>query len=197
MEVFGPRLMVLFVLAASPWGAAQADIFRCQAPDGKTLYSDTACPHGAVRSSNITNAVGACSTSECITEREQAAGYARERLRSEQEWLANLTEKRLRAERDAATERARLDELIWRQSFATRVSGGDETGGGAGYHDYYYPFYPLYPARPCGSRCSGLHPRPHHGIGAAKRTWGVAARFPATAAPMSHQARPPSGHERR
>jgi hypothetical protein len=131
-----------------------------------------------------------------MTQREQAAGYARERLRSEQEWLANLTEKRLRAERDAATERARLDELIWRQSFATRVSGGDESGGGAGYPDYY-PFYPLYPARPCGSRCSGLHPRPHHGVGAAKHTWGVAARVPAMAAPKGRQARPPSGHERR
>jgi hypothetical protein len=196
VQSFGPRFAVVFILAAIPWGAVRADIFRCQAADGKTLYSDAACPHGAVRSANITNAVGACSTTECMAQREQAAGYARERLRSEQELLANLTEKRLRAELDAATERARLDELIWRQSFATRVSGADETGYAVGYPGYY-PFYSLYPARPCGARCAGLHPRPHHGIGAAKRTWGVAARVPATAAPMSHQARPPSGHERR
>ena len=177
MQVFGPRFAVLLVLAAIPWGVVRADIFRCQAPDGKTLYSDTACPHGAVRSSNITNAVGACSTSECMTQREQAAGYARERLRSEQEWLAILTEKRLRAELDAATERARLDELAWRQSFASRLAVGvDETANAGGY-PFYYPFYPAYPVvKPCGWRCSGLHPRPHHSIGAAKRTWGVAAR---------------------
>jgi hypothetical protein len=173
VQSFGPRLAVLLALAASPWDAVRADIFRCQAPDGKTLYSDIACPHAA-RSSNITSAVGACTTSECIAQREQAAGYARERLRSEQEVLANLTEKRLRSELDAATERARLDGLVWRQSLAARVAGGDETAG----YPVYYPFYPLYRAgRPCGSRCAGLHPRQHHGIGSAKRTWGVAARI--------------------
>jgi len=176
VQSFGGRFTVLLILAAIPWGAVRADIFRCQASDGKTLYSDTTCPHGAVRSSNITNAVGACTTSECMAQREQAAGYARERLRSEQEVLANLTETRLRAELDAATERARLEGLLSRQSLAARLAA-DETVGGAGY-PVYYPYYPVYPTvRPCGSRCAGLHPRQHHRIGAGKRTWGVAARI--------------------
>ena len=175
MQSFGPRFAVILILAAIPWGAVRADIFRCQAANGKTLYSDAACPHGAVRSANITNAVGACGTTECVAQREQAAGYARARLRSEQEVLANLTEMRLRAELDAATERARLEGLIARQSLAARLAA-DETAGGTGYA-VYYPYYPVYPtARPCGSRCAGLHPRHHHGYGTAKRTWGVAAR---------------------
>jgi len=175
VQSFGLRFAVLLVLAAIPWGAVRADIFRCQASDGKTLYSDAACPHGAVRSANITNSVGACSTTECIAQREQAAGYARARLRSEQEVLANLTETRLRAELDAATERARLEGLIARQSLTARLAT-DETASGTGY-PVYYPYYPVYPTvRPCGSRCAGLHPRQHHGVRAAKRSWGVAAR---------------------
>lgn len=140
-------------------------------------YSDSPCPRAAIRSANITTAVGACSTSECTAQREQAAGYARERLRSEQEWLAGLTEKRLRAELDYAKERARLDELGWRQSVEARLAvAANEPGYAAGY-PYYYPIYPVYPGvKPCGWRCAGLQPRRAHGAGGVKRTWGVAAR---------------------
>lgn len=178
MQFHGPRFAVLLlVLTAIPWGPAWGDIFRCLAPDGKTLYSDAPCPRGAVRSSNITTAVGACSTLECTAQREQAAESARERLRSEQQLLANLTDKRLRAEIDAATERARLNELVWRQSVETRVAtAADETAYGAGY-PLYYPLYPAYPAvKPCGWRCARLHPRPHS-VGAARHGWGTAARL--------------------
>jgi len=177
MQLPGPWFTILvLVLTATPRGAAWADIFRCLAPDGKTLYSDAPCPRGALRSSNITTAVGACGTPECTIQREQAASYARERLRSEQELLTNLTNKRLRDDLDAATERARLDELVWRQSVQTRLAtAADEAAYRAGY-PVYYPIYPVYPAvKPCGSRCVGLHPRPH-GVGAGKRAWSVAAR---------------------
>ena len=137
-----PFAILLLALTAIPWGAAEADIFRCQAPDGNMSYSDSPCPRAAIRSANITTAVGACSTSECTAQREQAAGYARERLRSEQEWLAGLTEKRLRAELDDATERARLDELGWRQSVEARLAvAANEPGYAAGYPDYY-PYLP-------------------------------------------------------
>lgn len=167
----------LVVLASIPAAAARADIFRCLAPDGKTLYSDAPCPGGAVRSSNITAAVGACSTSECTAQREQAAGNARERLRSEQELLATLTDKRLRAELDSATERARADDLIRRQLVEARLAiSADESAYAAGY-PLYYPTYAVYPAvRKCGWRCVGLHQRPHSAV-SAKRTWGTALRF--------------------
>ena len=164
MQFRGVRFTILLVVLASiPAGVARADIFRCLAVDGKTLYSDAPCPRGAVRSSNITTAVGACSTSECTAQREQAAGNARERLRSEQELLADLTDRRLRAELDAATERARRDELVRRQSVEARLAiSADETGYAAGYPLLYYPIYPGYPAvRPCGWRCVGLNPRTH------------------------------------
>lgn len=178
MQFPGARLaIVLLVSTAIPWGAARADIFRCLAPDGKTLYSDAPCLRGAIRSSNITTAVGACSTSECTAQREQAAGYAREQLRSEQELLANLTDKRRRDELDAARERARLDDLVWRQSVEARLAtAAGEPAYAAGY-PFYYPIYPVYPAvKPCGWRCVGLHPRPHNAA-SAKPTWGTAVRL--------------------
>jgi hypothetical protein len=166
--------ILLLVLASIPAGAARADVFRCLAPDGRTLYSDAPCPRGAVRSSNITTEVGACSTSECAAQHEQAAGNARERLRSEQELLANLTDKRLRAELDAATERARAEDLIRRQLLEARVAAAaNDTVYSAGY-PLYYPTYAVHRSvRPCGWRCIGLHPRP--------RIAGSATRTPATA----------------
>ncbi len=169
-------LTLIVVLASIPASAARADIFRCLAPDGKTLYSDAPCPRGAVRTLNITTAVGACSTSECTAQREQAAGTARERLRLEQELLANLTDRRLRAELDAATARAQANDLIRRQLLEARLATPtDETVYGAGYAPYY-SIYPIYPAvKPCGWRCVGLHPRPHNNV-SARRTWGTALR---------------------
>ncbi len=177
MQLFGPRLAILLVLTAAPWGMARADIFRCLAPDGKTLYSDAPCPRGVVRSSNITTAIGACANLECTAQREQAAGYARARLRSEQEQLASLSEKRRRDELDAARERARLDDLIWRQSVEARLaSAADEPAYAAGYAPYY-PFYSGYPTvKPCGRHCADLHPRRQRAM-SAKHPWGTSLRL--------------------
>jgi len=170
------HLAILLVLAAVPWEAARADIYRCRVSDGKTLYSDAPCPRGALQSSNITAATGACTTAECTAQREQAAVNARERLRAEKEQLAEFAAARRRDEIDSARERARTDELLWRQSLEARLVA---TASEAGYAPAY-PYYPIYPAyswaRSCGWRCVGQHPRLHGGV-PAKRAWGVAIRM--------------------
>jgi hypothetical protein len=172
-----PLTILLVVLASIPAGAARADIFRCLAPDGRTLYSDAPCPRSAVRSLNITTEVGACSTPECAAQHEEAAGNARQRLRSEQELLANLTDRRLRGELEAATERARAEDLVRRQVLEARLAvASDDTVYTAGY-PFYYPTYPVYPGvRPCGWRCTGLHPRPHAAV-PARHTRSTALRI--------------------
>jgi hypothetical protein len=174
-----PNLAILLVLASAPWGAAHADIYRCTAPDGKVLYGNAPCPRGALHNSNITAAVGACTTAECIAQREQAAATARERLRAERELLAEFAEQRRRDEIDSAKERARIDELVWRQSLEARLAAtANETAYGSAYP--YYPVYPVYPVysslRACGWRCGGTHPRLHNGV-PARRSWGVAIRM--------------------
>ncbi len=177
MQIPGARLAILLALAAVPWGAAQADVYRCTAPDGRTLYSDAPCPRGALRSSNITTAVGACSTAECIAQREQAAADARERLRAEREQLAEFADKRRRDEIDTAKERARSDELLWRQSLEARLAAAANEAAYAPAYPVYYPIYPVYPSvKPCGWRCLGPHARPHNAV-SAKRSWGVAIRM--------------------
>lgn len=177
MQIPGARLAILVVLAAVPWGTARADIYRCTVPDGKTLYSDAPCPRAALHSSNITAAVGACSTTECIAQREQAAGDARERLRAEREQLAEFADKRRRDEIDSAKERARLDELLWRQSVETRLAAAADEAAYAPAYPGYYPIYPAYAVvKPCGWRCLGPHPRAHNAM-SAKRSWGVAIRM--------------------
>jgi hypothetical protein len=169
--------ILIGVLASIPAGAVRADIFRCLAPDGRTLYSDAPCPRGATRSSNITTEVGACSTSECAAQHEQAAGNARERLRSEQEVLANLTDRRLRAELDAATEQARAQDLARRQLLEARLAAtSDDTVYAAGYPLYYPNYLVRSGVRPCGGRCTGPHPRPHATV-PAKHTRSTALRL--------------------
>jgi len=167
------RAALLLALTAAPWGAAWADIYRCTGPEGKTLYSDAPCPRGAARSSNITTAVGACSTVECIAQREQTAALARERLRVEQEQVAELAD---RLRRDAL-ERARLDELLWRQSVesAMAASAGEASYGPT--YPVYYPLYAAYPiARPCGAwRCLAPRPRFHNGVLPKRASGGARA----------------------
>jgi hypothetical protein len=169
--------LLLVIFTAIPCGPARADIFRCVAPDGKTLYSDAPCPRGAVRSSNITSAVDACSTAECIAQREQAAEYAREQLRSEQELLASRIEKRQSDELEAAREQARLDELAWRRSPPAPADESTYAGG----YPIYYPYYPTYPVyttiRACGWRCAGLRRARAHSGASSKRSRGTALRL--------------------
>jgi hypothetical protein len=177
VQIPGARLAILLILAAVAWGTAQADVYRCTVPDGKTLYSDAPCPRSALHSSNITAAVGACSTAECMAQREQAAADARERLRAEREQLAEFADQRRRDEIDSAKERARIDELLWRQSLEARLAAAANEAAYAPAYPAYYPIYPVYPlVRSCGWRCLAPHARPHNAV-SAKRTWGVAIRM--------------------
>lgn len=177
MKIPFTRLAILLVLAMLPWTPARADIFRCVAPDGNTLYSDAPCPRGATKGSNITTAVGACSTVECIAQREQSAADARERLRADQEQLAIFADKRRRDDIEAAKERARLDELLWRQSAEARLAVATNEAAYAGPYPLYYPIYPVYPVvRPCGWRCPKVHARSHNAA-SAERRHGVSIRL--------------------
>lgn len=171
-------MAILFALTAVCSGAARADIYRCVAPDGKTLYADAPCPRGAVHNTNITSAVGACTTAECAAGREHLAAEARARLRTEQEQLAEFADRRQRNEIAAETERARLQALLWRQSVEASVAAmGNQPANAIGYAPYYYPIYPVYPvSKPCGWRCLGPHPR-LHGAAPVRRTWGTAIRL--------------------
>jgi hypothetical protein len=86
-------MAMLAALATVPM-AVHADVYRCIGPDGKTLYSDSPCPREAVQKSNISAAVGLCSTAECEAKRQQAVQDARERLRAEKQELAEFSARR-------------------------------------------------------------------------------------------------------
>jgi hypothetical protein len=153
------RMAMLTALATVPL-AVHADVYRCIQPDGKTLYSDSPCPREAVQKSNISAAIGLCSTAECESRRQQAVEDARQRLRAEKEELAELTAKRHLAELE--TERARLDELRYRQAVETRLAAAaDDAANAAAYPPYYSVFPMSAGVRPCGSRCLKPHHRPH------------------------------------
>ena len=142
--------------------AVQADVFRCVGPDGKTLYSDSPCPHDTVRKSNITDAVGACSTAECESKRQQTLNEARERLRAEKTELADMTQKRLERERAA------FEEQRWRQAVESQMAANANQAAQAVGNPIYYPLYPGYPivpgGRPCrGDRCLPPDRRAHPG----------------------------------
>ena len=163
--------LVLLAAAALPWGTARADIYRCTGPEGQTLYADAPCPRGAAHSSNITAAVGACTTAECIALREQTAALARERLRAEREQVEEFAERRRRD----AIERARLDELYWRQSAESAMAAAASEAAYGPTYPLYYPIYAAYPiARACGWRCFAPRPRPFHGGLSPKRAAGAA-----------------------
>jgi len=160
------RLSVLsFAALVALSTAAQADVFRCVGPDGKTLYSDAPCPHGTVRKSNITDAVGACNSAECESKRQQTLNDARERLRAEKTELAEMTQKRLERERAA------FEEQRWRQAVESQMAASANQAAQAAGNPIYYPAYPLYPAypigpagRPCrGDRCFPPDQRAHPG----------------------------------
>jgi hypothetical protein len=157
------QMVVLIVLAALPI-AARADVYRCTGSDGKTLYSDSPCPHDAVRKANITAAVGVCGTAECETRRQQAVEDARERLRLDKQELAVLTEKRRIAELETERERASLEALRLRQSMQSGFAAGADDTVYAGAYAPYYAGYPIYWwGRPCGgSRCLKPQLRAQH-----------------------------------
>ena len=151
-------MTVAAILALLPV-CASADVYRCVGTDGKILYSDSPCPQSATQKSNITTAVGACTTAECEIKRQQETYNAREQLRAQKEELAELTDKRRRYELEV--ERERTEAMRWRSSVDSRLA--DEAAYAAD-NPFYYPVYPFATGiRHCGGqRCDNLRPRPHH-----------------------------------
>jgi hypothetical protein len=178
MQIRSAQLTVFALLIAFPFGAARADIYRCSGVDGRVLYSDSPCPHGAAAKSNITTAVGACTTAECEAKRQQDALDARERLRAEKEELAERTSKRRQEDLEYERERARLEELRWRQSVEARLAATADDAANAAAYAPYYPVYPGFqPTRPCRN-CGRPQPRPHHpGSQLPDREQGVQLRM--------------------
>lgn len=153
------RMALLTAVATLPL-AAHADVYRCIQPDGKTLYSDSPCPRDAVQKSNISAAIGLCSTAECEAKRQQTVEEARARLRAEKEELAEFTARRHLAE--VETERARLDELRLRQSMENSLAAAANDAANAAAYTPYYPVFPISDGvRRCGSHCLKPHHRPH------------------------------------
>jgi hypothetical protein len=125
----------LALLAAS---AAHADIYRCVNFGGDVSYGDAPCP-GEAMSSNITESVGACTTTECEAQVEGARASAEERLRAERAALNEMQDRRLRAEeldlqRRLQMQQGQLDALEGQLAAQRAADSG-----------VYYPAYPLYP----------------------------------------------------
>jgi hypothetical protein len=152
-------LLLIFALAA---GCAQAEVFRCLTPEGKTLYSDSPCPRGST-AADISTHVGECTGEQCQAERERRALAAQERLQREKEALATMTAERRKAEADALAERIKLEELRRLTAIDERLAAEAEAAAQPG---AYYPVYPWYPVAPCVGPCARppLTPRPpgHH-----------------------------------
>jgi hypothetical protein len=122
-------------LAAGP---VHADIYRCVNAGGEVTYGDAPCP-GEAMSSNITEAVGACTTAECEAQVERARASAEERLRAERAALSEMQERRLRAEELDLQRRLQMqqDQL---NSLEGQLAAQRAADSGV-----YYPAYPLYP----------------------------------------------------
>jgi hypothetical protein len=153
--------IALFAALVTLASMAHADIYRCVDGDGNTLYSDTPCSRNAKSTSNITEGVGACTTAQCEEQRRQQADEARQRVRAEKEELNALVNKRRETDADYQRERARLDELRYRQALEDRLATmADQAAQGMNNPYSDYPGYPVYPivTRPCGRHCK---PFPH------------------------------------
>ncbi len=155
-------MRVLVLIFAVSAGSAQAEVFRCLTPEGKTLYSDSACPHGST-ATNISTHVGECADEPCQSERERRTLAAQEHLRREKEVLATMTAERHKAEADALAERMKLEELRRLTAIDERLAAEAEA---AAQPRAYYPVYPWYPVGPCVGPCARppIKPRPplHH-----------------------------------
>jgi Domain of unknown function (DUF4124) len=148
-------LLLVFALAA---GCAQAEVFRCLTPEGKTLYSDSPCPRGSA-AAEISRHVGECTDEQCQAERERQALAAQERLQRDKEALATMTAERRKAEADALAERIKLEELRRQAAIEERLAAEAEAAAQPG---AYYPVYPWYPVTPCIGPCARppVKPRP-------------------------------------
>src|SRR5262245_50628664 len=103
-------MRVLVLLLAISAGCAQAEVFRCVTPEGRTLYSDSPCPRGSAVT-DISEHIGQCADEQCQAERERRAADAAVRLERDKQTLATMTAERRKAEADALAERIRLEEL--------------------------------------------------------------------------------------
>jgi hypothetical protein len=146
------RLTTLFLLAAASvlsQATANADIIRCNDPNGNALYTDSTCPAGTrvVRSMSFPQS---CTTEDCERRRERDLKDAHERLRAEKEQLAAYTAERQKREiEDGWRDEARYEAEL--RSVEARQAPSDEG---------LYPAYWLVgtPWR-CGAHC---FPFPRH-----------------------------------
>jgi len=151
------RVLVLLIAIAAGW--AQAEVFRCVTPEGRTLYSDSPCPQGSA-ATDISQRITECADAQCEAERERRAAAAAERLQRDKEALAGMTAERRRAEADALAERIKLAELHRLTAIDARLAAETEA---AAEPNLYFPVYPWYPATPCVGPCARppIHkPRP-------------------------------------
>lgn len=151
------RLIALSLLAAASLllpATANADIIRCNDANGKTLYTDSACPPGtrAVGSPSI---VQFCATEDCERRRERALSDARERLRIEKEELAAYAAERHQREIEyRSLSEARYEAQL--RSLEARQASYDEA---------YYPAYSYGIPWNCGARCFAFPRHRHVGHG--------------------------------
>ena len=143
------RVLVLFLAICASW--AQAEVFRCVTPEGRTLYSDSPCPRGST-TTDISEHLGVCLDAQCEAERERRVAAAAERLQRDKEALAALTAQRRRAEADALAERIKLEELRRLSAIDARLAAEAEAAAAAD-PNLYFPVYPWYPVAPCVGPC--------------------------------------------
>jgi hypothetical protein len=89
---------VAAVWLISAAGPAAAEVFRCEGPDGRTVYADTPCPKGALVAREISRKIGLCATEACEEKRRAQAQAAQDGLREDKAELARLQELRIRQE---------------------------------------------------------------------------------------------------
>jgi hypothetical protein len=156
------RLFALSLLAVAGvlmHATAHAEVLRCNDANGKTLYTDSACPAGmrAVRAAVIPQA---CTTEDCERRREREVALAHERVRAEKEQLAAFTAERHKRE----IEERWIDEARYEAELRSAAATPIEPA------EVYYPAYPLYGyGGICGKRCIKNPPRHHvdHHVGRA------------------------------
>jgi hypothetical protein len=90
------QILALSLLLAA--GPAAAEVFRCEWPDGRTVYADVPCQEGTVVAQEISQQVGACVTEACEARRRAQAQAALDRLKEDKIELARMQELRIRQE---------------------------------------------------------------------------------------------------
>jgi hypothetical protein len=150
-------MRALLLLLAAAAGSAEAQVFRCVTPDGRTLYSDSACPSGS-KGAEISTHIGECSDEQCRAERERRTLAAQEQLQRDREALATMTEQRRKAEADALAERIRLEELRRLTAIDQRLAAEAEA---AAQPTTFWPVSPWFPATPCVGPCARPPIKPH------------------------------------